>query len=316
MAQTLPFPQAENRQRRQLRHTRLRNLLPAAPFVLPGLVLACVFVIYPMLFNVYISFTHYDIVGRAMTWVGLENYKTLFAESQGRLFLAIRNNFLYAVITTPFILFFGLLFAVLINNLRRARMAFRTFFYLPVITSWVIVGMVFAYMFNPGQRGLINYVLVDVLHLTDDYVPWLQKTWTGNLVIWIMGVWKNVGWSMVIYLAGLQGISSELYEAAGMEGAGPVAKFRYITVPLLKDTTFYVMVNMLIGAFNVFLQVLILTSGNPRGTTSVLQYLLYDRAFNLFEFGQGAAIGLMTAMMVLFTTLVLNRLFRTEGGKV
>jgi multiple sugar transport system permease protein len=315
LEQPLLMAQIQKKQQQRLLRTRLHNLLPAVPFVLPGLVLACVFVIYPILFNIRISFSNYQIVQRSMTFVGLDNYIALFTEPQGRLFVAIRNNFLYAIITTPFILFFGLLFAVLINNLRRARMAFRTFFYLPVITSWVIVGMVFAYMFNAGERGLVNYLLVDVFHLTGDYVPWLQKTWTGNTVIWIMGIWKNIGWSMIIYLAGLQGISSELYEAAGIEGAGPVAKFRYITVPLLKNTTFYVMVNMLIGAFNVFLQVLLLTSGNPRGTTSVLQYLLYDKSFNLFEFGQGAAIGLITAMLVLTTTLILNRVFRTEGGK-
>lgn len=307
--------QIEQKRRRQLRKARLRNLLPATPFILPGLVLAVVFVIYPVLFNVRISFSKYDIVPRTITFVGLDNFAALFNEPQGRLFVAIRNNFLYAIVTTPFILFFGMLFAVLVNNLKKARMAFRTFFYLPVITSWVIVGMVFAYMFNAGERGLMNYLLVDVFHLTNDYVPWLQKTWTGNTVIWIMGIWKNVGWAMIIYLAGLQGINSELYEAAGIEGAGGIAKFRYITVPLLKSTTFYVMVNMLIGAFNVFLQVLLLTSGNPRGTTSVLQYLLYDKSFNLFEFGQGAAIGLITAFLVLVTTLVLNKAFRTEGGR-
>lgn len=302
-------------QKIRLRKTRLHNLLPAAPFILPGLVLAAVFVIYPVLFNIRISFSRYDIVPRTITFIGFDNFIALFTEPQSRLFVAIRNNFLYAVVTTPFIMFFGMLFAVLINNLKKARMLFRTFFYLPVITSWVIVGMVFAYMFNNGQRGLVNYLLVDVFHLTGDYIPWLQKTWTGNTVIWIMGIWKNVGWAMIIYLAGLQGINSELYEAAGIEGAGAIAKFRFITVPLLKSTTFYVMVNMLIGAFNVFLQVFLLTGGNPRGTTSVLQYLLYDKSFNQFEFGQGAAIGMITAALVLLTTLVLNRAFKTEGGK-
>lgn len=305
----------EKKQKKLLTRTRLQNLLPAAPFILPGLVLAAVFVIYPVLFNIRISFSRYDIVPRTITFVGLDNFIALFTEPQSRLLVAIRNNFLYAIVTTPFIMFFGMLFAVLINNLKKARMLFRTFFYLPVITSWVIVGMVFAYMFNAGQRGLVNYLLVDVFHLTGDYIPWLQKTWTGNTVIWIMGIWKNVGWAMIIYLAGLQGINSELYEAAGIEGAGPIAKFRFITVPLLKSTTFYVMVNMLIGAFNVFLQVLLLTGGNPRGTTSVLQYLLYDKSFNQFEFGQGAAIGLITAALVLLTTLVLNKAFKTEGGK-
>ncbi|MFH1512001.1 MAG: sugar ABC transporter permease [Bacillota bacterium] len=313
---TMANPDAMRRDLRLRERKRLiKNLGPASFFVLPGLLLAAVFVVYPMLFNIRISVSEYDIVHRTITWIGLDNFKSLFTDSQGRLLVAIRNNFLYALVTTPFILFFGLLFAVMVNNLRRGRILFRTFFYLPVITSWVIVGMVFTYMFNPGQRGLINYLLADVFPVLDAYVPWLQRTWTANAVIWLMGVWKNVGWAMIIYLAGLQGIPRQLYEAAGIEGAGAAAQFRFITVPMLKSTTFYVIVNMLIGAFNVFLQVLLLTNGDPRGTTSVLQFLLYDKAFNKFEFGQGAAVGLITALLILLTTSALNRVFKTGGGR-
>ena len=316
MAQTqMDLRAAHRRETALLRRSRLRNLGPAAPFVLPGLVLACVFVLYPMVFNIRISFSDYQIVQRTMSWVGLDNYRALFTETGDRLWLAIRNNFLYAVVTTPFILLFGLVFAVMVNNLRRARVFFRTCFYLPVITSWVIVANVFLYMFNPGGAGLMNYVLKDMLGVIPAYVPWLQRTWTANLVIWLMGVWKNVGWAMIIYLAGLQSIPSDLYEASAIEGAGARQQFRFITVPLLKSTTFYVLVNMIIGSFGVFIQVMMLTSGNPRGTTSVLQYLLYDKSFNLFQFGQGAAIGMITAILILITTLVLNKLFKTEGGK-
>lgn len=306
---------AMRHEKRLLRRRRVRNLLPAMPFVLPGLLLACVFVIYPMLFNIRISFSSYQIVQRTMTWNGIENYIALFTERGDRLLLAIRNNFLYALVTTPMILLFGLVFAVMVNSLRHGRVFFRTCFYLPVITSWVIVGNVFAYMFNAGGAGLMNYLLKDVFHLLGDYVPWLQRTWTANLVIWLLGIWKNIGWSMIIFLAGLQGIPKDLYEASMLDGAGKVQQFWRITVPLLKSTTFYVLVNMIIGSFGVFIQVLMLTGGNPRGTTSVLQYLLYDKSFNLFEFGQGAAIGMITALLVLLTTVVLNRVFRTEGGK-
>ena len=210
---------------------------------------------------------------------------------------------------------FGLIFAVMINSLRRSQLFFRTCFYLQVITSWVIVGNVFAYMFNAGGAGLVNYLLKDVLGILPEYVPWLNRTWTANLVIWLLGIWKNIGWAMVIYLAGLQGISNDLYEASVLDGASRVQQFWRITVPLLKSTTFYVLVNMIIGSFGVFIQVMMLTGGNPRGTTSVLQYLLYDKSFNLFQFGQGAAIGMITALLVLFTTMVLNKIFHTEGGK-
>ncbi|MCE5343531.1 MAG: sugar ABC transporter permease [Eubacteriales bacterium] len=306
---------ANRRERVLLRRRRFYNLGPAAPFVLPGLILACVFVLYPMLFNIRISFSDYQIVQRSMSWIGLDNYVALFTERGDRIWLAIRNNFLYAFVTTPFIILFGLVFAVILNNLRRGRVFFRTCFYLPVITSWVIVGNVFAYMFNAGGSGLMNYLLKDVFGLLPAYVPWLQRTWTANLVIWLLGIWKNIGWAMIIYLAGLQGISADLYEASAIEGASKTQQLRYITVPMLKSTTFFVLVNMIIGSFNVFIQVLLLTEGNPRGTTSVLQYLLYDKSFNLFAFGQGAAIGVITALLVLMTTLVLNKVFGTRGGR-
>lgn len=303
-----------HREKTALRKKRIRNLRPAAFFVLPGLVLACVFVLYPMYFNIRISFSNYQIVQRSMSFVGLQNYIALFTERGDRLLLAIRNNFLYAFVTTPFIILFGLIFAVMVNSLKRAGVFFRTCFYLPVITSWVVVGNVFAYMFNAGQAGLMNYLLKDVFGVLDAYVPWLQRTWTANLVIWLLGIWKNIGWAMIIYLAGLQGISGDLYEASSIEGASKAQQFWYITVPLLKSTTFYVLVNMVIGAFGVFIQVMMLTGGNPRGTTGVLQYLLYDKAFNLFEFGQGAAIGMITALLILVTTVVMNSVFKTKGG--
>jgi multiple sugar transport system permease protein len=174
------------KEKRLLQRTRARNLLPAAPFVLPGLILACVFVLYPMLFNIRISFSDYQIVPRTMTWAGIRNYTALFSDTSGRLWLAIRNNLLYAAVTTPFIMFFGLIFAVMLERLRHGRVPFRVLFYLPVITSWVIVGNVFAYMFNAGQRGLINYFLVDVLGLNDAYIPFLQRTWSPT---WLSGSW-------------------------------------------------------------------------------------------------------------------------------
>lgn len=117
---------------------------------------------------------------------------------------------------------------------------------------------------------------------------------------------------MVIYLAALQGLSREYYESAEIDGASQAKMFWRITLPLVKPTTFFILVNMLIGSFNVFLQVLQLTGGNPSGRTSTLQYMLYDKAFNLFEFGQGAAIGLITGLSVFILTLIMNRLTKQE----
>lgn len=292
---------------------KLRGTYTALPFILPGLILAAVFTIYPMLFNLRISLSDYQIVNGTMEFTGLQNFIDIFKEPQGRFWYAYRNNLLYAIVTTPLIMLFGLVFAVLINNLKKGRIFFRAIFYLPVITSWVVVGMVFLYMFNQGQRGLINYIFVDVLHILPDYISWLQNEWPGNIAIWTMGIWKNIGWAMIIYMAALQGIPNDLYEAASIEGANAIQKFFQIIIPSIKPTSYFVLVNMIIGSFNVFLQVLLLTAGKPNGRTSVLQYMLYEKSFNQFQFGQGAAIGLMTGISILFITTVLNRVFITKG---
>lgn len=292
----------------------IRSWVTALPFVLPGLLLVAVFVLYPMFFTIRISLSEYKIVQGEIKFLGLENFKNVLIGSS-RFWYAYRNNFLYALVTVPFIIFCGMFFAYLINNLRRGQSIFRVGFYLPVITSWVIVSLVFQYMFNNSDRGLINYFLVDVLHVLDDYVPWLLREWSGNAAIWLMGIWKNVGWSMLIYLAALQGIPKDQYEAAELDGAGLWKKFTQITIPGLRPTTFYVMVQMIIGSFNVFIQVMMLTGGNPNGKTATLQYLLYDRAFNQFAFGEASAIGLISAITIVILTYVLNNKLKLDNSR-
>ncbi|WMJ22504.1 sugar ABC transporter permease [Paludicola sp. MB14-C6] len=286
--------------------------ISALPFVLPGLILVAIFVIYPMFFTVRVSLSKYQIVQGKIDFVGIKNYINIFTDSSSRFWYAYRNNFLYAIVTTPCIILGGMVFAYLINNIKRGKTIFKVGFYLPVITSWVIVSLVFTYMFNNSDRGLINYILVDVMGILDDYVPWLLREWSGNLAIWIMGIWKNTGWAMLIFLAALQGIPQDLYEAAELDGAGKFQKFHYIVIPALRPTTYFVLVNMIIGSFNVFIQVLMLTGGKPNGRTSVLQYLLYDRAFNQFEFGEASAIGLITALTILLVTTLLNRMMKLD----
>jgi len=291
----------------------IKGWITALPFVLPGSILVCAFILYPMIYTLRISFSDYNIVTGEIKFIGFENYLNVLFDDSKRFCYAYRNNFLYALVTVPCIIFGGLVFAYLTNNLKKGQAIFRVGFYLPVITSWVIVSLVFTYMFNGSDRGLINYILVDKLHLLDEYVPWLLRTWTGNMAIWLMGIWKNMGWAMLNFLAGLQSIESDYYEAAALDGAGIWKKFFYITIPCLASTIFYVMVNMIIGSFNVFIQVMMLTGGGPSGTTSVLQYLLYERAFSKFEFGEASAIGVISAITILLLTIILNRTFGLDG---
>ncbi|MHB8127719.1 MAG: carbohydrate ABC transporter permease [Mobilitalea sp.] len=296
----------------KIKNRKMKNTLLALPFVLPGFLLAAIFIFYPTIRNIQISFSDYDIMKGTIEFTGIENYKELFSESQNRFFLAYRNNFLYAVIVTPITLFLGLIIAVGVNSTKRLSIQFRTFFYLPVITSWIIAGLVFQYLFNPGIQGPINYILMEKLHLIPKAINWLQTEWGGNFAIWVLGIWKNVGYAMILYLAGLQGINSSYYEVASIEGANSWQKLIYVTAPLIKPTTFFLSVQLLIGAFNVFLQVLVLTSGAPRGKTSVLQYLLFTRTFELYKFGEGAAIGVITAVSILIVTLLLNRKLKED----
>lgn len=294
----------------------VRQWLSAMPFILPGLILVAVFILYPMVFTIRIALSDYQIVQRNSVFIGFANFASVLSGGS-KFWYAMRNNFLYALVTVPVITLGGMVFAYQINNLRHGQGIFRVGFYLPVITSWVIVSLVFQYMFNSSDRGLVNYILVDVLGVIEDYVPWLLREWSGNAAIWLMGIWKNMGWSMLIFLGGLQSIPRDLYEAAALDGAGSWSRFWNITMPSLKPVTFYVIVNMVIGSFNVFIQVLMLTGGGPNGRTSTLQYLLYDRAFNQFQFGEASAIGMISAVVILAVTVFLNKRLKldTEEGE-
>ena len=289
-----------------------RDRLQVGLLLLPGLLVFALFTVYPIGKLLYMSFLQWDLGSmQHQKFIGLQNYIDVLSDKTFR--IAFANTLIYTLVTVPGQMILGLLAAVLINAIPRFRVTFRVIYYIPVITSWVIVSLVFQYMFNNSDRGLINYLLVDVLHVMDDYVPWLLREWSGNAAIWLMGIWKNVGWSMLVYLAALQGIPKERYEAAELDGAGLWKKFWHITMPGLRPTTFYVMVNMIIGSFNVFIQVMMLTGGDPNGKTSVLQYLLYDRAFNQFEFGEASAIGMISAVTIVALTIILNRVFKLDN---
>lgn len=299
--------------RRKNIQSGLRELAAAAPFIGPGLILVSVFILYPMFRNLLLSLSEYHLVRQEMHFIGFTNYSTLFTGYQGRFWYAYRNNFLYALVTTPMTLFFGMVSAVLINSLGKRGTFFRTTFYLPVISSWIIVGLVFRYLFNPGESGLINHLLVDILAIIKEPVNWLNQEWSGNAVIWMLGIWKGIGYPMMIYLAALQSIPKDLYESASIAGASPAACFFRITMPLLKPVTFFLLVQSVIGSFNVLLQVLLLTGGGPSGKTSVLQYMMYTRIFQLSLFGEGAAIGIITAVSIYIVTIIMNRTLKIKG---
>ena len=272
------------------------------PFLFFGLLGVAIFVIFPLGKEVYMSFYQYDILSpENSTFIGLDNYIRIFQDE--KFYLALRNTLIYVVVTVPGQWVIGIFLAVLINSkFVKYKVTFRTIYYIPVVTSWVVVSFLFKYLFADGEYGLINYIFYGQLHILSQPVSWLQNEWTAWIVIWLLGIWKGSGWVMVIYLAALQSIPRTLYEAAEIDGANAGRTFLHVTLPLLKPTNLFVIINLIIGAFNVFIQVFLITNGGPMGRTEVLLSYMYKQAFSFFDFGYASAIGVIIGLMIFAVT--------------
>ncbi|MEW5817924.1 MAG: sugar ABC transporter permease [Spirochaetota bacterium] len=289
---------------------RINQWLEVFPYLIPGMILFAMFVLFPFIFNLYISVSEYNIMpGASSPFVGLSNFIKAFSDP--KVGLAFRNTALYSIVTVPGQMVLGILVAVLVNAVTKGKIAFRIIYYIPVITSWVVVSLIFKYLFQSGKAGLINYFILSFLGIKP--VGWLENTWTANFVIWSLGIWKGIGWVMVVFLAGLQSVPPTLYEAADIDGAGFRKKFFRITLPLVQPVVVFLLVNLIIGSFNVFIQVLVITDGAPLGTTEVLLSYMYKNAFSYFEFGYAASLSILMGIVIVFCTFTLQRLFKAEA---
>jgi len=300
-------------QRARRRRRRAREWLTASPFVLPGLVLVLVFVVWPLIRGLQMSLFDWNLPKPADSeFVGFDNFVKAFTQDP-TFWVSVRNTFLYAIVTVPIQIAIGLLVAVLLNARMRGRTLFRALFYLPVVTSWLIVSLVFAYLFN--DAGPVNYVLVDVLHIVPAPVDWLHSTWTAQVPIMLLGVWKGIGWNMVIFLAAMQSIPGELYEAATIDGATVWRKFWGVTFPMLRPTFQFVSVSLIIGAFNVFISVYLITGGGPEKSTEVMLSYMYRQAFTNLNFGYATAIGLLLGATIMVFGFMQRRLSRVAADQ-
>jgi len=295
-----------------MRRTRsISQLVSALPFVLPGLALFAAFVIGPMLYSFRISFYDWKIIRPERSeWLGLANYARALGDP---IFLrAVLNTAAYTLITVPGQMLFGLIVALLLDQSIRGRAVFRVVYYLPVITSWVIVSLLFEYMFV-GQAGLVNYLLRDVFHLIKENIRWLADPILVFVPIDLLGIWKGVGWTAVIFLAGLQSIPDHLHEAAAVDGAGPVARFWYITLPLLRPTLVFLIVVLTIGGLNAYISNLLITDGgNPLDLTHFVLTLMYEATFTKLDFGYGSAISYLLTACVFVISVAQIRLLRRQ----
>jgi multiple sugar transport system permease protein len=288
----------------------LRRALIPYLFLLPGFLLFAAFVLLPMAYSLRISLYEWNVVRpERSAFVGLENYADVLGSAVFQ--RAAANTLIYALVTVPAQMALGLAVAVLLNQKLPGQAFFRTIYYLPVITSWVIVTLLFEYLFN-GQAGFINYLLQQA-GLIQDPVRWLADEYLAMVPIHLLGIWKGVGWTAIVMLAGLQAIPQELYEAAAVDGANAIRRFWHMTLPLMRATLVFLVVVLTIGALNVYISGLLMTDGgNPLDRTHFVLTLMYEETFDHFEFGRGAAISYLLTGVVFVISIVQIRLLQRE----
>ena len=288
-------------------------------FVAPSILFLLVFVILPIFLAFYYSLADYDLMSPPEV-VGAKNYRNLLDDV--RYPKAITNTLYFAFGTVPSGIVTSLLLAVLINRQVRGIYTFRALFYLPVVSSFVSVSLIWLWMYEP-QFGLLNEALES---LGLPRLKWLRSAQTAMLSIIILSVWKNMGLNMVIYMAGLQGIPPHLYEASEIDGAGRVSQFFRITIPLLAPTTYFVVIVYFIGALQMFVQVWIMTTGTgfetgiresvggPLDSTLTVVILVYENAFGYLKMGYGSAMSFALFVVIALVTIANARLLRYDIG--
>ncbi|MBQ6968437.1 MAG: sugar ABC transporter permease [Lachnospiraceae bacterium] len=277
--------------------------------LLPGLLVFGIFTVYPIIRLFWMSFFKWDFGSFLdQEFIALENYRTVLADENFR--IAFTNTIVYTLITVPAQMAIGLLVAMLINSINHVKIGFRVAYYLPVITSWVIASLVFKYVFN--TEGLLNYFLTNVIHVTSQNVRWLDSRWGGMTVAMLLGIWKGIGWNMVVFLAALQTVPLELYESASLDGAGSWQKFMHITLPGIRGTILFALVMLTIGGFNVYTSTKLITGGKPGHDTEVVLTWMYYKAFSNGKFGYSAALSFIIAIVLAILAVLQFRLMQTK----
>ncbi len=276
----------------------------------PGFIYLVVFTFYPLAKIFVMSFFDWQIgFNQTSPFIGLANFIDVFNDPIA--LKAFVNTLVYAIVTVPLQMAIGLFIAVLINGIRKCSVLLRLGYYLPVITSWVVVALLFRYIFS--NAGLLNYILVDVLHITSEPIGWLSTRWHALSAAMLLGIWKGIGWNMIIFLAALQAVPKEYYEVADITGYNRFQQFFKVTLPSIRGTILFAIVMLMIGAFNTYTPIEVLTGGNPAHQTEVLLTWMY---FNVFEttghMGYAAALSVLLSVVIIIITVFTFRVMRRE----
>lgn len=286
----------------------LKALVPIF-FLIPACSIVGMFVIYPAFKAIYLSFTNFNMISEA-SFIGLDNYRRIVADPFFH--AALKNTLLYLVVVVPVLVVLPILLAVLVNKAVPGIAFFRAAIYLPVITSLVVSGLVWKWVYE--EKGILNYFLL-ATGITDNPVAFLTDPTYALFSVMAVTIWSGMGYYMVIYLAGLQAIPRHLYEVADVEGVSKFQQLIYITIPLLRPSIAVVSVMSSIAAMKVFEEVYVMTQGGPLDATKTLVFYIYESAFNEFEMGYAAAIGVMLFLITLVLSAINLRLTRERVAK-
>jgi multiple sugar transport system permease protein len=277
--------------------------------ILPAVLIYLTFTVYPIFRQFDISFYNWHIFpGASNPFEGWSNYTAIFHDPVVR--TAAFNSFLFIVITVPVQMAFGLVAAAVLTDRLPGSMFWRAAVYIPVVTSWIVVSWVFSYIFA-SQGGLMNGV-IGFFAGHSVSIDWTAQTWTGNAVIWILSIWKGVGWSFIIFLAALDGIPRHLLESARIDGASEIRVWTNVVLPAIRGAVTFVLVLLVIGAAQVFTQIYEITKGGPYNSTQSLMTYMYQQAFANFAFGYAAALASLLAVVLFGLSALEIRILRNQ----
>lgn len=288
------------------RRARWKEVLSTSIFLSPWVLSFLAFSAYPLLYSLFLSFTWYNpLTGLPPQWIGLANYERLLGDQ--RFLQALTNTFYFVVGTIPFTTTIAVLLAVILNRAIRFRAFFRAAYFLPSVTSIIVISTLFVYIYAPfgPLNGLLSLLGVERTN-------WLLSTTWAMPAIMLMSIWASFGYYTLLFLAGLQNIPDELYEAASIDGATTRQQFFRVTLPLLRPMFVFVLVINTIRSFQIFSEIFVMTQGRPLGKTTTAVYYLYTMGFQRFDMGYASALAYVLFFIILIFSLVQYRLVQGE----
>jgi len=285
---------------RKKRKQALYDTIAGYLFIGPMLILTTMLVIIPILLSGVISFSDWNFIAglEGLRFIGFDNYVQLFQDESFH--RSLLNNIIMVAVV-PVTMFLALVLAVLIDKATYFKTFFKVIYFMPFISSFVAIALLWRVLYHPTNGPINNFLRAIGI---DNPPMWLADPNYALLSVMIIMVWTSLGFSLVIYMAGLQGIPKDLYEAANVDGASLLRQFFNITIPMLTPTTFFLLITGVVGSFKVFDLIMVLTNGGPAGSTSVIVFYLYEVAFINLESGYASAMGIVLLFLILLLTLI------------